>query len=45
MARQGKNAPKDIESYTHADKQRLNNPPVGLVTAWSSWRLPATLNA
>lgn len=24
--------PKSIEQYEHADKQRLNNPPVGLVT-------------
>lgn len=25
-------AVKDIEQYTHADKDRVNNPPVGLVT-------------
>lgn len=32
MARTGKTVQRDIESYTHADKERLNNPPVGLVT-------------
>ncbi len=25
-------AKKDIESYAHRDKERANNPPVGLVT-------------
>jgi len=27
-----KTAPKDVEQYTHDDKDRVNNPPVGLVT-------------
>ena len=28
-----KNSQKNIEQYEHRDKQRLNNPPVGLVDA------------
>lgn len=32
MARKKKSAERPIESYDHADKKRLNNPPVGLVT-------------
>ena len=32
MPRARKNAKRDIESYAHADKERVNNPPVGLVT-------------
>src|SRR4030042_2450893 len=32
MARSRKSSKKDIEQYDHKDKQRLNNPPVGLVT-------------
>jgi len=32
MARRKKASKKDIEQYDHKDKQRLNNPPVGLVT-------------
>ena len=32
MARQGKKAERDIETYAHAGKERVNNPPVGLVT-------------
>ncbi len=33
MARKKKNENKrPIESYEHKDKQRANNPPVGLVT-------------
>jgi adenine-specific DNA-methyltransferase len=33
MARKKKNENKQqIESYEHRDKQRANNPPVGLVT-------------
>ena len=32
MARARKNAKKNIETYTHPDKERVNNPPVGLVT-------------
>ena len=32
MAAPRKNARRDISHYTHADKERLNNPPVGLVT-------------
>ena len=32
MPRTRKNAKRDIESYAHADKERVNNPPVGLVT-------------
>ena len=32
MARTRKNAKRNIESYAHADKERVNNPPVGLVT-------------
>jgi adenine-specific DNA-methyltransferase len=31
MARK-KKVDKDIEQYDHADKKRLNNPPVGLVS-------------
>ena len=27
-----KGAPRGIETYAHAGKERLNNPPVGLVT-------------
>ena len=32
MPRARKNAKRNIESYAHADKERVNNPPVGLVT-------------
>ena len=32
MPRTRKNTKRDIESYAHADKERVNNPPVGLVT-------------
>ena len=32
MAKQKKNAKRDIETYAHTDKERVNNPPVGLVT-------------
>ena len=32
MARTRKNAKRNIESYAHAGKERVNNPPVGLVT-------------
>jgi len=32
MARRKKPSKKDIEQYDHKDKERLNNPPVGLVT-------------
>src|SRR5713101_2872255 len=32
MAAPRKNARREISHYTHADKDRLNNPPVGLVT-------------
>ena len=32
MPKQGKKTKRDIESYAHADKDRVNNPPVGLVT-------------
>ncbi len=32
MARQKKSDKKPIEQYEHKDKERLNNPPVGLVT-------------
>ena len=32
MPRTRKNANRDIEPYTHPDKERVNNPPVGLVT-------------
>ncbi len=32
MPRARKNATKNIETYTHPDKERMNNPPVGLVT-------------
>ena len=32
MARQAKNKKRNIESYSHSDKERVNNPPVGLVT-------------
>ena len=32
MARTKKPTKKVIDNYTHSDKKRLNNPPVGLVT-------------
>jgi len=32
MARTKKNAKRNIDNYTHTDKERVNNPPVGLVT-------------
>ena len=32
MARRRKKARRDIENYAHTDKERVNNPPVGLVT-------------
>ena len=32
MPRARKNTTRDIDSYAHADKERVNNPPVGLVT-------------
>ena len=32
MAKQKKNAKRDIETYAHTGKERVNNPPVGLVT-------------
>ncbi len=32
MARRGDPAGRDIETYAHAGKERVNNPPVGLVT-------------
>ena len=32
MARRSNTAGRDIETYAHADKERVNNPPVGLVT-------------
>ena len=32
MARRSKKVGRDIETYAHADKERVNNPPVGLVT-------------
>ena len=32
MARRSKKAKKDIGTYEHTDKERINNPPVGLVT-------------
>ncbi len=32
MARTKKGAKRNIENYIHADKDRVNNPPVGLVT-------------
>lgn len=32
MARKKKPAKRDIQNYTHGDKERVNNPPVGLVT-------------
>ena len=32
MARRAKNKKRNIESYSHSDKERVNNPPVGLVT-------------
>jgi adenine-specific DNA-methyltransferase len=32
MARNRRNSKRPIESYDHRDKQRANNPPVGLVT-------------
>lgn len=32
MAKQKKNAKRNIETYAHTGKERVNNPPVGLVT-------------
>jgi adenine-specific DNA-methyltransferase len=32
MARSTRDARREIAHYAHADKERLNNPPVGLVT-------------
>lgn len=32
MARRRSKAPRDIQTYEHPDKERANNPPVGLVT-------------
>ncbi len=32
MAKRGKRAWREIETYAHGDKERVNNPPVGLVT-------------
>ena len=32
MSRQSKKTKRDIENYAHTDKERVNNPPVGLVT-------------
>ena len=32
MARRRKKARRDIENYAHSDRERVNNPPVGLVT-------------
>ena len=32
MARRSNKAGRDIETYAHTDKERVNNPPVGLVT-------------
>ncbi|MDE2803673.1 MAG: site-specific DNA-methyltransferase, partial [Gemmatimonadota bacterium] len=32
MAQRRKKARRDIENYAHTDKERVNNPPVGLVT-------------
>ena len=32
MARRAKSTSRDIESYAHTGKERVNNPPVGLVT-------------
>ena len=32
MAKRGKKARRDIDTYAHTDKERVNNPPVGLVT-------------
>ena len=32
MARKTDKTKKNIESYAHTDKERVNNPPVGLVT-------------
>ena len=32
MAKRSKKARRDIDTYEHTDKERVNNPPVGLVT-------------
>ncbi len=32
MARRSNKAWRDIDTYAHTDKERVNNPPVGLVT-------------
>jgi adenine-specific DNA-methyltransferase len=33
MAQKSKSSKRDIQTYVHADKERVNNPPVGLVTS------------
>ena len=33
MPRTNKSDGRPIESYEHTDKERLNNPPIGLVTS------------
>ena len=33
MPRKKKDAERPVVSYAHTDKERLNNPPAGLVTA------------
>jgi adenine-specific DNA-methyltransferase len=33
MARKRKSKQKEIEQYDHKDEERVNNPPVGLVTS------------
>jgi adenine-specific DNA-methyltransferase len=32
MGRKRKSSKRDIQTYVHSDKERMNNPPVGLVT-------------
>jgi adenine-specific DNA-methyltransferase len=32
MARRKKDAKRQIDNYVHAGRERLNNPPVGLIT-------------
>jgi hypothetical protein len=36
----GKRPKRPIDHYEHADKQRMNNPPAGLVTAETDPPLP-----
>lgn len=40
MARRKRKAGRNIATYEHPDKERVNNPPVGLVTRETDRELP-----